>query len=198
MNATCKARGMSSPSYVLMLSLCLLPPSVYAGGTGNVCDEEWPAVLPAKVMSETSEMEGFGVSLPLVDASGKQLYVIHCRDGSHNAVDGENYSYSGLLNCALFDASSKGDSLLQDDDAASDWDTRARFRAEHLSATNAPTPEWGSKRIFTLRGMTLTMVLQEVDSETSTKYRFDLEVVPNEVACSASPQRPSSSKPVWF
>lgn len=145
-----KKRMFILPAMLLIMS------SAYA--TSN-----WPRVKP--------EFYSFHIALPasdpqviitISDKTGKALYQLQC---GTDETPNEDFAYSGDFECMLqtippdYTYSTLFTEIRHQD---RDWESRARFFTNEVTAPCDEVPDFGKVRSFRLRGMKVTLAMSNV------------------------------------
>ncbi|MBB3225414.1 hypothetical protein FHW69_000004 [Luteibacter sp. Sphag1AF] len=138
---------------------------------------------------------------------GRPLYELRCRSGDLDDVG--DFNYSGLLQCRLSEINAPRETprslLFEDREATSDWDGRGRFMLNDVIGTCGRYPDFGDTRIYRVRGMQLTLRIEDVrlrksqNGEVSpTSFVFSYAVKSDRQAVGALTERPVTKEPTWF
>ncbi len=159
---------------------------------------QWPAVLP---LEKTFYIEDAGLASVDVSIAGtdkKPLYRLSCR-GRGKFHEDTSFDYSGDFECRLTSLYSKdhySTLLTEDPRQERDWESRGGFMAYELVGQCEHYPEYGRLRHFRLRGMKLTLELDNIgfyrgrrpgDSKNTDllkSFRFVVRVGPDPTALS--------------
>jgi len=159
---------------------------------------QWPAVLP---LEKTFYIEDAGLASVDVSIAGtdkKPLYRLSCR-GRGKFHEDTSFDYSGDFECRLTSLYSKdhySTLLTEDPRQERDWESRGRFGSEEVVGQCEHYPEYGRLRHFRLRGMKLTLELNNIgfyrgrrpgDSKNTDllkSFRFVVRVGPDPTALS--------------
>lgn len=143
----------------------------------------------------------------ITDLDGRPLYEFRCRSGDLDDVD--NFNYSGLLQCRLSVVNAARETsrslLFEDHKATSDWDGRGRFMLNDVIGPCGRYPDWGNTRIYRVRGMQLTLRIENVRLRkgdngqiSAASFVFTYAVRPNRKAIAELTEKPLTKEPSWF
>ena len=133
------------------------------GTTTPVAGSSWPPIAPASVSVFFASGTDANLELQILSsANGSSLYVLECHTFRFEDPD---FNYSGDFECRL--KTSRGNAgplgtLLADRNSQREWDTRGRFLRDEVEGDCGRHPEYGVKRRFRLRGMSLTIALSNL------------------------------------
>ena len=130
----------------------------------------FPEVVPldARFTFQRPEQANLKVDILITGAGGTEDgYTLQChtwRQSERNARS--DFDYSGDFECRLLAVN--GDNpiptlLGHEIPMARDWDSRGRFLAEQLVGKCGEHPDYGRTRTFKLRGMRLTLTIQDAE-----------------------------------
>jgi hypothetical protein len=149
--------------------LGILGPVLFLSGAGRAAG--WPEVAPVSGSVYFGDSDSASATFTIFDAQGASAYLLECHNHRYTDVD---FDYSGDWECRLRPTREKTpySTLLTDiAQPARDWQSRARFLADQLMERKcADYPEYGALRHFRLRGMRLSLQLEDI--------RFKSEPVP--------------------
>jgi hypothetical protein len=178
--------------------------------------ERWPTVQP--------EQRSKRISLPNIDdptsaaakdksnstfdltirsSTGAPLYNIEC--GSPDRSDAKVFEYSGDFQCRMIPAGSEissEDLLSEVPHRTHDWQSRARFFASEVLGKCGEIADYGRERTFRLRGMKLTLSMENIQADRSGRvptlrgFTFQAVVVPYPNATSRVAEAPVLSPSV--
>jgi hypothetical protein len=138
---------------------------------------------------------------------GRPLYELRCRSGDLDDVG--DFNYSGLLQCRLSVVNATRETpkslLFEDREATSDWDGRGRFMLNDVIGTCGRYPDFGNTRTYRVRGMQLTLRIENVrlrksqNSEVSpASFVFSYAMKSDRQAIGVLTEKPMIKEPSWF
>lgn len=157
---------------LLFVGLMLLV-ELIAEATLSSSDEgkrSWPVIKPIKKSFHFVDHRNTGTQLKIVDTDGTPVYLLECYLNAYEHED-RAFDYSGDFECRLSSLSSKerySTLLTEEKHPTRDWQSRGRFLVEELSGKCAEYPEYGLVRHFSLRGMNLTLKIQNFKMASSS------------------------------
>jgi hypothetical protein len=155
------------------------PALLIAFGTAAAQVKQWPPVAPTSVVVFFASGKDASLGLEIKHAGdGSTLYVLDCHTF---AFEDPDFNYSGDFECRLRTAS--GDAgplgtLLADRRSERDWDSRGRFLREEVEGDCGRHPDYGLRRRFRLRGMSLTIAMSDLTLVTRRPAASDDALVP--------------------
>lgn len=164
----------------------------------------WPHVSPSMGVVKVVPEEGTGIEIDITDDHGQTAYKLSCRSGES---EDDDFNYSGLFHCRLVahDIPDELPSLLLDEaQATSDWQGRARFLLNDVIGSCGDVADWGSVRTFRLRGMQITLAVRDVTLSgirgdfSVRSFQFEYEIQPDSTAHTSIAQKSLEPEPKWF
>jgi len=141
---------------------------------------QWPQIPPAEHHYVFREAEDPQIDLAINDLKGMPAYRLECHDPSY--VD-DGFDYSGIFQCRLVaigtarDHRAHWDLLSDDPKPTRDWQSRGRFLPEHFAAGCAEVPDYGNRRTFGLRRMTIVLeAARTISPEGIPLVKLDVQV----------------------
>lgn len=195
---------MTKIHLILSLCICLIFLSSEAIQAGSIA---WPVIHEKSgslVFNKPAEAD---FTTDIKDLDGRPLYVLRCRSGDMDDVG--DFNYSGLLQCRLsvINAPQGTPSTLlwEDLKVTSDWDGRGRFMLNDIIGTCGSYPDWGSTRNYLVRGMRLTLKIENIrllklenGEVVPTSFVFSYAVKHDFKATSALTKKSAEKEPAWF
>ncbi len=137
------------------------------------------------------------------DLKGGPIYKLECHNGNYN--DQSEMNFSGKFQCALFaleEGKTASWNLLADrTQQDSDWRNRGRMLSEQISGPCSKWPEYGARRVFLLRGMSITFLFKDLQGKyirherELVAFTFDVEVQPDSHVQTAEAEIVKVAKP---
>lgn len=146
---------------IAMLLSCVFLGNVAARRIEKVT--RWPRIAEVKKVFSFPEGRNASATVKILDLKGKPLYLLECHSAGYEG--GPEFTYSGDFECRLISLYSKetySTLLTESPDQAADWESRGRILAEELLGKCSEYPEYGRVRQFKLRGMKITLQLDDV------------------------------------
>jgi hypothetical protein len=148
----------------------------------------WPEVRPLVREWRIPDVSGTSLDTPALEyirgLNGRPLYRLECHNGNYS--DQSEMNFSGKFQCALFaleDGKTDSWNLLADrTEQDSDWGNRGRMLSEQLSGSCSKWPEYGARRAFFLRGMSITLLFKDLQwkyikqNRELVAFTFELKV----------------------
>lgn len=183
-----------------ILGMVLCQPSASEAKTTSRVS--WPDVVPVIQTYNFEDGQNAGVELSIKGKSGADLYRLECHTFHYSSP---SFTYSGDFHCRLISLiksetgslESKIDQyttlFTEDANQDTDWDNRGRFNVPELEGSCADYPEYGHIRHFLLRGMEITLSIEDMAFKTESlryanlpgtvtrlaSFRFTVKVVPD-------------------
>jgi hypothetical protein len=128
--------------------------------------KSWPTVRPVSKTLEVADSRHMFFTSVVQDKGGKGIFKLVCFPGGHTEHD---FDYSGLVQCRLIDLGPNAESadVLTQPNAGRDWLSRGKFEVSELTGNCSNDPDFGSKRVFLLRGMRIALQVSSL-KETQT------------------------------
>lgn len=161
-------------------------------------EKKWPVVAKLEKSVYFEDAYKAEAKFTIIGDDGKPLYLIECHTWEYEKDP--DFDYSGDFECRLTSLYSPNyySTLFTDNPKATrDWESRARFLVEELQDKCGDYPEYGRVRHFCLRGMKITLTINDLKIKTSAvadvvtgkkqkiqSFRFDLSVEPYPAAIS--------------
>jgi hypothetical protein len=157
----------------------------------------WPQVQSLVREWQIPDVSATGSDTPALeyirDLNGRPIYKLECHNGNYS--DQSEMNFSGKFQCALFaleDGKTESWNLLADrTEQDSDWGNRGRMLSEQLSGACLKWPEYGARRAFLLRGMSVTFLFKDLrwkyikHERDLAAFTFKVEVQPDSRAHTA-------------
>lgn len=147
----------------------------------------YPAVQPTTRTFPVPVLADADVKLFIKSKDGLPVYELQCHPGGFEG-DPE-FDYSGDFECRLSSVGGHDEySTLLTEDAhqSRDWESRGRFFASELRDPCSRVAHFGAVRDFRLRGMLLTLEIQDPQFDDATKLKsltLRVTVVPDPSSC---------------
>lgn len=128
----------------------------------------YPVVGAMKKTFFVSNIRSANVATIIRARNGAALYKLQCHSAGYTGD--VNFDYSGDFECRLSSIGridTYSTLLTEDVNQSRDWESRGRFFAKSLRGACAHISQFGSRRSFALRGMTLILQI------TNTKFMDD-------------------------
>lgn len=131
------------------------------------CEEAklvWPNVAEIEKTFHFDFLEQASIDLNLLGEGGKELYCLSCHTFGYTKDSA--FDYSGEFECrlkSLYSLDTYSTLLTENPKQFADWDHRARFFSSDLVGECGLYPDYGRSRSFQLRGMIITL---EIDNLT--------------------------------
>lgn len=141
-------------------------------GYCNAEKEKWPAVEKLQKSMYFEDARKAEAAFTIFGVEGPPLYYIECHtwEFTWNYKGNPDFDYSGDFECRLTSLHSLNthSTLFTDNPKATrDWESRARFLVEELQGKCGDYPEYGRVRHFRLRGMKITLTINDLKIKTS-------------------------------
>ena len=142
--------------------------SLFSGSLGLAEKEIWPEVVPLQKSVYFADAHRAEAKFTVTGTDETPLYLIECHTWEYEGD--RDFDYSGDFECRLKSLYSKDtySTLFTDNPKQSrDWESRARFLAEELVGKCGDYPEYGRVRHFRLRGMKITLTMDDLRFKVS-------------------------------
>lgn len=185
---------------IILVLLTLAAPSVSVAIEREI-GNPWPAVKSVTRTFDFTDADNAAADLTIEGNDGRPLYKLECHPGSYSDSHETAYDYSGLFDCQLRSlySAERIDNLLTSSfiQWSEWWANRGRFLTDNLVGKCADYPEYGSVRHLRLRGMEITLAIDDVkfrqpnpgnfeaNQPILQSYRFTVSVRPDPSAISA-------------
>jgi hypothetical protein len=176
----------------------------------------FPEVVPldARFTFQRPEQANLKVGILITGTGGTEDgYTLECHTWrqSERSIRSD-FDYSGDFECRLL--ALNGDNpiptlLGHEIPMVRDWDSRGRFFAEQLVGKCGEHPDYGRTRTFKLRGMRLTLTIQDAEVQLESvdhqsplrhdvlgRFVFKVQVAPDSAARSMVAEPPTYSEPI--
>jgi hypothetical protein len=160
-------------------------------------EKKWPVVAKLEKSVYFEDAHKAEAKFTIVGDDGKPLYLIECHTWEYEKDP--DFDYSGDFECrltSLYSPNYYSTLFTYNPKATRDWESRARFLVEELQGKCGDYPEYGRVRHFRLRGMKITLSINDLkikanadhaikkESPQIQSFRFDLLVEPDPAALS--------------
>lgn len=139
--------------------------------------DAYPQVAPYRQTIHIVEVSDAAIHVFIRSPAGQKLYELTCRSAG-NPIAG--FDFSGDFECRLMPlyGHTRFSTLFTEDPKQSrDWESRARFFGQSLKEPCASIDEFGSRRMFRLRGMALTLSIEKPVFDTNGSLKsIDLDI----------------------
>ena len=120
--------------------------------------QSYPTIKPLRQTFDIPDVRKANIAVDISSTDGVPLYRLQCHSAGYAGDPG--FDYSGDFECRLtsigrHDAYST--LFTEDSHQSRDWESRARFFARSLRGACASIPQFGAIRSFELRGILLTL-----------------------------------------
>ena len=169
----------------------------------------WPDIQPVEKNFEIRSSADAYVYFDVTGKDGKMLYHFECSTPNIAVQRKIQFDYTGDFSCRLWSpADPRHQTLLVENLDDNDWMSRARFFAYELVDVCREYPEFGRLRHFRLRGMFLTLALDDVHLEPKestqehktrlalTSFRLNVSIRPDSTAKSTIAEQPNVREPL--
>jgi len=152
----------------------------------EVSAKSYPAVEPMRQSFDVPDVSNADVMVNIRSNDGATLYKLQCHAAGYTGDP--DFDYSGDFECRLSSLGHKdtySTLLTEDSNQSRDWESRGRFFAADLRGACARVPQFGAKRSFELRGMTLTLHITDPtfkDNGALQSLRLNVSVNQNKKA----------------
>lgn len=137
-----------------------------------------------KLSFDVQDVKKANIVTYINSAEGKALYKLQCHSAGY--VGDPDFDYSGDFECRLSIVDNNNNTystlLTENLNQTRDWESRARFFATDLRGACAHVPQFGTKRSFELRGMTLTLHITHAtftNGGVLRSLKLTVQVIPN-------------------
>lgn len=157
----------------------------------------WPEVQPIEKEFKVENLSEAYVYFDVIGKNAQTLYHFECSTPDIASKRKIQFDYMGGFECRLWSpADERHLTLLVEDPHDNDWQSRGRFSAYELVGACGEYPEFGRIRHFKLRGMSITLSLDQVrltPPESTTKGRTGWRLVSFQLRVSIRPDATAKS-----
>lgn len=163
----------------------------------------WPMV---KSTGNTVEFVGDDVNyfLPINDKNGKLQYRLECHNYDYEGD--EDFNFSGDFECRLSSVNQQerySNLLTYTQKQTADWENRGLFYTAHFSSHCKSNRDWGKRRVFMMRGMTIELLISNEIIEKNGNGSYKLKSFSFTVSVKNTPSFDSeiyvvNNVPEWF
>jgi len=164
--------------------------------------KDWPNINSIEGEIAINDPDTAEFNKLISDTSGTPVYELICRTGELD--DDIEFNYSGLLHCRLksLDPDNRIVNLLAEEmHPDRDWLGRGRFFLEDIIESCGTYPDYGSKRVFLLRNMRITLQITNIIFGTDkdlNSYVFIYSFVPDRTSSKPIAEVSPYKEPSWF